>query len=637
VSAGHTLERALTALPASHRRVVAANLGLAGATPAAITAALFDEARLDALIADLPSASRAAATELAFAGVDLWSSGSSPPAERAALDVLERRGLALCFSNRWSLGYVAPSDLVPLLRRVRARAHARRVPDAPVPSAVSATSEQLLVDVAAVGATITHGAIQIKADGDLYAKARPKLVDALGPLADGAPDFGDRVDLALALLQELGALRVVTDDIPGRNTRRVLEIDGDLSAALDLPFAERLHLARLLQRRYRDLQLIDPLFDELAGRTVAIEALGSAIIGLFAEACKHLSDDASPLIAGLSAVRLRVLSGGAAVGVDVGGNPATVTFAPPPPPPAADGHPCVAQADFELIALRPLLPHERATLYLLCEPVPGREHMARLTRERIGGAARALRERDPGGVLRRLRSLAGALPQNVERSVRDWVLETPPRARLRSAIVVDLGDGELGDIAAAKLGELVVERLAPNLLAVAAEELTAVASALRRAGIELDPGLDRVSGLWREPPTDDSRMWWRPSPAPNEYPSAPPGRLVSGLDSDLPPPAPPAGALGIFGRLAAAELELDYYAAADESDDDQPEPIEDLIDAYEDGYPVEVRYAAAEGTVVLRGPVARVEGVRFKMAGPGDASPRWRWLKGVLEVSEIDD
>jgi hypothetical protein len=640
VSGPATLERSLAALPLRHRRVVAEAIGADGPTPAGIAAVLCDEPRLEALVGALPNGARAAVTELAFADVELWAPGSVRPPDRTALGVLERHGLAFCFHGTWSLVYTAPADLVPALRRVRIRAHARQIPDLPAPAGSSAATEQLLHDVAALGAAIAHEAIQIKADGDLYAKARPKLAASLPPLADGVPDFGEqRVDLGLALLQELGMLRVCSDDLPGRSTRRALELDGDLAELLDRPFVERARLTCVLRRAFADLQLIDPLLDALAGRTVGLEALGAAVTGLFDEARRLPRDRAGTRrAAALAAVQLRVLAGGATLGADASGDPVSVTVGPPPVV-DPDGPPCVAQGDFELVALRPLMPRERADLELLCEPVPGREHMVRVTRERIHGAVRALRKRDPAMILGRLGRLAGSLPQSVAQAVGDWVVETPPRARLRSAIVVDLGDGELGDRVADRLGPLVVERLAPHLLAVAAEDLGKVTSGLRRAGVELEPGLERVSGAWKEPKSVDehSALWWRPSRESEGYHGAPPGRLVSGLDPDRgEAAAAPVSATSILARMEELDFAVAEYTDT-EGDGAGREPIEVLLDAYDGDRRVELRYAAAEGTVVLQGTVADVDGVRFKLTGPLAGPVRWRWLKGLLEVREIDD
>jgi hypothetical protein len=51
-----------------------------------------------------------------------------------------------------------------------------------------------------------------------------------------------RAELALALLRELGALRLGWDDVPGRNTRRELRLAADLVTLLDRPFEDRLRL-----------------------------------------------------------------------------------------------------------------------------------------------------------------------------------------------------------------------------------------------------------------------------------------------------------------------------------------------------------------------------------------------------------
>jgi hypothetical protein len=62
-----TLESALAALPARHRRVVAEAIGASGEETHAIAAVLRDEAHLEALVGELPNEARAAITELAFA------------------------------------------------------------------------------------------------------------------------------------------------------------------------------------------------------------------------------------------------------------------------------------------------------------------------------------------------------------------------------------------------------------------------------------------------------------------------------------------------------------------------------------------------------------------------------------------
>ncbi len=199
-----TLQGALAKLPASHRRLVAKEVGAEGDAPAAIAAVLSDEEGLAAIVGGLSADAQAACTELAFAAVAVQQAPGGEPVSRRAVDELERNGLALCFENAWSLAVIVPRDLVPLLRRVRARAHARRIPDAPAPAAEGTLAERLLHDVAAVGARIAHRGIQVKADGELFTKARPKLAAALPQLADDEIDLGERdPDAILARLRRL--------------------------------------------------------------------------------------------------------------------------------------------------------------------------------------------------------------------------------------------------------------------------------------------------------------------------------------------------------------------------------------------------------------------------------------------------
>lgn len=272
------------------------------------------------------------------------------------------------------------------------------------------------------------------------------------------------------------------------------------------------------------------------------------------------------------------------------------------------------------------MPHERAALLLLCESVSGREHVLRITRERISSAARVLNSRDPEQILDRLRALAGELPQKVERSVEDWVRRVPPRARLRSAILVDVGARELGDRVAAELGALVTERLGPGLLAVPADRLGAVRTAVHRAEIELGPGLDRVSGHWHDPPHDDDEPeWWRPTEDDEERAELPIGRLVSGLELDPDPDwATRQPALGDPPRITIVrDPELDALL-----DDDQGlAPEELLLESYEFGTLVELRYAGANGTSTEQVTVAELDDARFLVEDTETGEQRWRWLK----------
>ena len=632
-----TLEPALAHLPARHRRAVAEQIGAASADPAAIANVLRDEARLEQIVRELPSEARALATELAFGAVDIESSLEPHDISRQAFYELELRGLALCYDHRWSYDFIAPLDLVPALRRVRARAHARRIPDVPrTAERELPVSEQLLHDAAAIGARIAHGGIGVKADGELYAKAQPKLQEALAPLAVPALDLGERrVELALELLQELGALRVSADALPGRNTRRELRLDRDLVGLLEAPFEQRTGLARVLRRRFVDLALIDALLDELAGRTVPLEALGVELIALFRDAHKLLEHrEMPPPTLALFAVQLRALSGGAAIGLDDSGLAVAVTIAPGPSP-TPDGPPCVAQGDFELVALREPLPHERAALLMVAEPVPGREHVVRITRERINSALAALR--DPERILAWLVALAGELPQSVERTIIDWIRRAPTRARLRSAIMLDLGDRpELGERVAAELGPLLAERLAPGLLAVPAGALAAVEKAARRAGVALEPGLDRISGRWDEHPSyeDDAEPdLWRPTADDEDRWALPRGRLVSALEQDPDPDW--AGRHGDGEQrlpiVIEADPELDFLLPS--AEDLAPEEL--LADSWDLGTLVELRYAAASGTITEQVTVAELDDARVLVEDPASGEQHWRWLKGIVDVRTL--
>ena len=124
----------------------------------------------------------------------------------------------------------------------------------------------------------------------------------------------------------------------------------------------------------------------------------------------------------------------------------------------------------------------------------GQAHVFRITRASARCAERSL---GAGGARAAIERLAGALPQNVERSIADWVRDVRPPLRLRSAIFVDAGDAASAEaLVAGPLAGLVVERLGESLLAVAGRGLAEVERALAGAGHELEPGLDRVSGSW---------------------------------------------------------------------------------------------------------------------------------------------
>ena len=94
----------------------------------------------------------------------------------------------------------------------------------------------------------------------------------------------------------------------------------------------------------------------------------------------------------------------------------------------------------------------------------------------------------------------------------------------------------------------VVERLGPSQLAIPAENLKAVETALRREGRTLEPGIDRLSGRFseREPVRSEAELHWEPDTSDNR----PQGR--AGFNASECPRIAGAGVgdPGIAGRLA---------------------------------------------------------------------------------------
>ena len=336
-----TLEPALAHLPARHRRAIAEAIGADGRDTASIAAALRDEARLEQIVRALPDETRVAATELAFQAVDVCSApggreisrqafyGSSATGWRSALT---RRGRPSSRRRSTSSRRSGASALAPM--RGGSRTCPRPRARFPPPSSCCTTWPR------SARASPTAGSSS-RATASCTPRLLPKLLEALPPPA--VPELAlpgeRRVALALTLLQELGALRVARDDLPGRSARRELRLDADLVALLAAPLDARAGLTRVLRRRFPDLSLIDPLLDELAGRTIALDALGHELTTLFAAAHKQLEHHGmTPPGIGLAAVQMRAVSGGATIGLDSSGHAMTVTLTPASPP-AVDGPP----------------------------------------------------------------------------------------------------------------------------------------------------------------------------------------------------------------------------------------------------------------------------------------------------------
>lgn len=654
----HALEPGLTALGARHRRVVAQAIGAAKDSPAAIAAVLRDEDALARLVASLDADARGLLTQTAFAAASAWSSGRAS-IDGGALAELERHGLLFSFQSHWGTTVCTPLELEEPLRRIRVRAHAARVPAADLDDdrAVVLVPEQILHDAATIASLIAAGGVQIKADGELFARAGSRLAAALAPLPLRLPDLAElRRDLALTVLEECGALRVRNLSLPGATAKRELALALDFAELFSGSLAERSALvADALQRaRIPGREMLEQLLEALAGRSIALNDLGVAVGAFFLEAGKQppapgfgVADE----FLGLQAVLERWLRGELGLVVDAGGEPVAAVFIPGQVD-EPTGPPCVAQADFELVSLRPPAPGERAALLSVAEPVSGREHVMRITRERVQAAVRA--EID---AVARLRSLAGTLPQNVEETVRDWGRQAPRRVRLRSAMMVAAPDEQTADRLALALGATLVERLSPTLLAVDGEDLRAVARAVRQAGVELEDGLDRVSGTWIERPASEApASWWRPTPPDVSRREPPPGRLVSGLPvpgdagsgratSDHAPSAPRADAARELARILAEAglpasdievlvrqtLEEDPDDDEDDEDDEDGElPGEVLLTAYERGCPVLLTYAGASGVRQEWGTVTELDRARIRFREHATGKLSWRWVRSIV-------
>lgn len=655
--AAHSLVPGLKALGPKHRRAVAQTIGAARDTPEAIASVLRDEEALGSIVAELDDAARRLVTRTSFAPAYGWSTGRGA-IELEVAQVLERHGLLFTFETRWGVTVCTPLDLEEPLRRIRAGSHTALAPDAEAAAEhrVVHLPEQLLHDAALLAAVIGAGGIQLKTDGNLFARAVPKLTAALAPLPVGMPGLETtRLDLALRLLEENGALRVRGQALPGAPAKRELALALDVPALLDVPPAARAVLMDAIGASPMPGQeMIGLVLDAFAERTVALHDVGAAVAGLFAEAAKQLPGRGTGVpdaTVGLAAVTERWLRGDVGLTVDAKGMPVAAVFAPA----AVDepsGPPCLAQGDFELVTMRLVTPGERAALLSVAEPVPGREHVARVTKERVHSALRSEATLDVAG---RLRGLAGTLPQNVEQTVEGWAQQAPRRARLRSAVMLAAPDEETAERLAFALGRLLVERLSPTLLAVDAGKLPAVGKGVRQAGVELEDGLDRVSGVWTERPDRDAHPgWWRPTP-PEHRPTADPpaGRIGSRLDwKPAPEPAARARAGGggdarsraaaeLARRLAEAGLDAEDIELVlgedydDEIDDDDGAIDDVLLHASERGSVVRLKYAGANGLHQEWGTVVQVEDARVQMRDHATGKLSWRWLRAIAEAEII--
>jgi hypothetical protein len=591
---GIRLAALLDGVSAKHRAAVATRLGLPKQARAAeISEWLLDPVQLEQLLDGLSPEARGRA-----AGKVL----SPEPAShgyyfggRTATggdDELERCGLAFAFRGSWQTEYRIADDLCGPLGHTLAGLHARRTKAGRAARWVGAPL-QLAHDVAAIWAALHREPVRVKTDGEIYQRSWPKLRAVLAPtgLEQLDDELGDRrLDAALSFLREQACVRLRLDASDGWETKRELIPSGDLLGVLEHEPGEL--QARLLHYaggdRLEHAALI--LLARLEGSAVSLASFGAAARGFAQEAGPYASHyPGSDAQVGARAAWIAWLAGIAEIGVSDGGNASAVRAASVEPEPRSRPL-AVCQGNFEVVLLGRPTPGERLALELTCEPVAGQPHVYTITRASATAGERA--GANPDGAIGMLGELAGELPQNVERTVREWVSGLGPPLRVRTAMMLDAGDpATAARLAHGALAGLVLEQISETLLAFPANRLHDVERALRSAGRELEPGLDQISGTWKEPRagSSEAQAEW----VPRHHAEPPPeGRLVSTIRPDRaarsglrPAPRP--------SQQPAPPPRQEVLII--ESDGDQDAALDVILAAIEDEFDVEISYAGADG------------------------------------------
>lgn len=597
----------LASAPAAHRRAVTSALGLASAATAAeIGAAIRDRERLAAVLNHLSAGARRLATRAAYRGdatvYQSWSGRPDPDASE-----LERHGLAFAFRRSHTLEYYVPFDLHEPLADALAAPYVRELQSAE-PDRWLEAPLQFAHDIAALWAHLTRSPARVKADGSVYQRDVPKLLAALPRVElHGVDDpiARFRLEFLLEILCDEGLVAMRVDDLPGSDARRQLIAAGNPASLLARAPDE---LRARLCRHVHLTQLGAPalaLARRLApGKGVSIKSFGVALRTLSEEMQLGIDPRTSDFALGMGGLHFIWLAGAVAVGVNHDGTPTAVCATPDE---ATTASRIVCQANFELVALAPPTPAERLLLALTCESMPDQAHVFRLTRDSVRAGQRCgILEH---GVAPTLEQLTDGLPQNVARSVADWTSSVRRPLRLRTAMLLDTGDAATADaVLAGDLGRYVVERLGPSQLAIRASDIRGLQAALRDAGHELDPGLDRVSGRWseRDPiPTEAELVW-----APRTGVSAPEGKQAS-----------------MIAKSRRQPVQTSHEAAPLGED-----PVDVVLDAIERGSDVFIVYAGAKGTTQRQITPFEIEGAAVHAYCHLRRDERSFWLASIVDA-----
>lgn len=640
-----TARELLAAATAAHRRAVATQLGLPPKTGAdAIAGVLGDAHRLAPLVAELSVEARRMAGPAAFGDAPVVHQSWAGRANAAASE-LERHGIAFAFKETWMVRYRVPSDLRAPLAGALAAPHAAGGFQTARPARLIAAPLQLAHDVAALWGHLQRAPVRIKTDGMIYQRDTPKLVAALPPLEVPRDDKGAdwwRLELALDMLRAEGLVRVRVDDRPGGGGGRELVPAGDPAALLSAdPDALRTrlldHACRwpVCARAFALAGAVGP------GSPVALTGFGEALRRLCEASGMSIDPRIGAADLALHGLQPAWLAGAVKLGVSRSGGPSAVVAEPVEHDSAiVSGPGLVCQANFELIALRTPSPFERLVLALTCEAVPEQAHVFRLTREsaRAGERSGLL----DGGVLRALERLVGELPQNVARSLSDWTGAVRAPLQLRSAMMLDAGDvAGAEELLAGPLGAHVVERLGPSLLAIRARDVTAVKDALREAGHDLAPGLDRISGRWaeREAAPTQAELAWTPD---DDSETAPTGKQVSTLPAGAPAaPRPALSSAPAAPNPAAMSGSAAPKPAASKGPAlgsfDGEGPIDVVLDAIENDSDVFIVYAGARGTTHRQITPYEVDGAAVHAHCHLRDDDRSFWVGSIREAIPLEE